>query len=323
VSSRRAFLARAALLAAGGAALFAVRDRLPWPPLEPRFADGRATPWLPLPPRPRLIEIAVQVNGAPVRAIVDSGAQWSAIDAGVAERLGLPRTLAAPILAYGVGGAPRLAHTVHLDLALPGLVVEGVRAAALDLAGIAAVTGRNFSLLIGRDVLRRVVVDADFPRERARFVDRAAFRPPGGGFTIPLGTAHGAATAQVRIDGGPPLSLLVDTGATGEIALSEAAAEAAGLLAPGRPVRRARSVGLGGLNLDRIVRVDAVQLGPIAARGVDVQVYAAGTHAPAPTGLLGAGALRPFRAALDLGGRRLYLVPPGLIVVPQVREPTA
>jgi predicted aspartyl protease len=323
VSTRRAFLGRVLLLAAGGAALFAVRDRLPWPPLNPRFADGRATPWLPLTPRPRLIEIAVAVNGTPIRAIVDSGAQLSAVDAGLAERIGLPRTLAAPIVAYGVGGGPRLAHTVHLDLALPGLAIGGVRAAALDLARIAAVTGRDFSLLIGRDVLRRLVVEADFPRERARFLAPDAYRPQAGAVAIPLGHAHGAATATVRIEGGPPLDLLVDTGASGEIALSEAAAQAAGLLAPGRPVRQARSVGLGGLNLDRIARASTVQLGPLAAHGVDIQIYAAGAHAPAPTGLLGAGFMRPFRAALDLGGRRLYLTRPGVLIVPQVREPTA
>ena len=47
MTSRRAFL-RTALLATGGAALWLVRDRLPWPPLEAQFADGRGTPWLPL-----------------------------------------------------------------------------------------------------------------------------------------------------------------------------------------------------------------------------------------------------------------------------------
>ena len=151
-------------LAAGGAALFAVRDRIPWPPLDVRFANGRDTPWQRLPQRSGLVEIAAFVNGAPIRAVVDSGAQFTAVDRALAERLGLPRIVAAPMLAYGVSGGPSLTHTVRLDLGVPGLVVPGLRAAALDLAGIAAASGRDFQLLIGRDVLSRLVVEVDFPR---------------------------------------------------------------------------------------------------------------------------------------------------------------
>ena len=84
MTSRRAFLTRLALLTAGGAALWSVRDRLPWPPLEPRFANGRDTPWQTLPPRGGLIEIAVTVDGHPIRAAVDSGAQLSVSVTGVA-----------------------------------------------------------------------------------------------------------------------------------------------------------------------------------------------------------------------------------------------
>lgn len=314
-ATRRALISRAALLAAGGAGLFLMRDRLPWPPLRPSFADGRATPWLPLPPNARLIEIEATVNGRAVGAVVDSGAQLSAVDAALAERLDLPATVAAPILAYGVGGQPRLSHTVHLDLGLPGLAVAGVRAAALDLAAVSSATGRDFQLLIGRDVLRQVIVEADFAGGRARLLDRQAYSPPRDAMVIPLGGGGGAPTAPVRIDGAPPLDLLVDTGASGAVALSEPAARTAGLLAPGRAVSRAHSVSLGGLSLDRVVRARSVSVGPLHATGIDVQIYARNAHAPAPSGLLGAGLLSQFRIALDLSGQRLYLVPPPLRIL--------
>lgn len=318
-TTRRALLTRLGLLAAAGGAVVLLRDRIPWPPLRPRFANGRPTPWLPLPPRAGLVEVDVRVNGAPLRAVVDTGAQFSAIDRETAERLGLPRTFTAPMLAYGVTGRPQLTHTVSLDLAIPGLTVSGIHAAALDLATIARATARDFRLLIGRDLLDELVFEADFPRSRARFAPAGhGIVRPGSAFVIPIARRGGAPMVPVTIDG-HALHLLLDTGASGSIALTEDAAREAGLLAPGRPVREARSVGLGGLSLDRVVRSSAVSVGAIAARAADIQIYAPGAHAPAPTGLLGAGFLHSFHTVVDLPADRVYLFVGDLMVVPPPR----
>lgn len=320
--SRRVLLRRAAWAAAAAGAIFAVRDRLPWPPLDVRFADGRATPWQRLPPRPGVVELAVSVNGAPARAVIDSGAQISVVDAGLAARLGLPRVVAAPLLAFGVAGPPQLTHTVHLDLAAQGLAAPGLRAAVLDLAAVARASGRTFDLLIGRDVLRHVVLDADFPLGRARLMASGAWRPTPETMSIALESHFGAPVAPVRIEAAEPLRLLIDTGAAGEVALSDAAARRTGLLAPGRRVSQGHSISVTGLNPERLVTARSVQIGPLAMRNVDVQIYARGAGAPGPDGLVGAGLFHDFRLTLDLAARRLDLTRAPLIILPRDRERT-
>ena len=319
MTTRRAFISRAVLAAAGAGALFAVRDRLPWPPLEARFANGRDTPWQRLPARRGLVEIAASVNGTPVRAVIDSGAQLTAVDAGLAARLGLGRILAAPLLAYGVSGQARLTHTVRLDLGIPGLAVPNLRAAVLPLAGVAAASGRDFQLLIGRDVLSHVVLEADFPLGRARLLAPGAYRPPHDAMAVPL--SAGAPRASVRIEAARPIDLLIDTGATGFLALSEAAARDAGLTAPGRRTSQSLSVSLSGLNPETTAHARTVALGPLKLHDVPVQVYAPAANVPSPAGLVGTGLLRQFRLALDLANRRLYLVRPPLMVVGPAPEP--
>lgn len=203
-----------------------------------------------------------------------------------------------------------------LDLGLPGLTIPGLRAAVLDLAAISKATGRDFQLLIGRDVLRSLVVEADFPRGRARFLAREAFRPARDAVLLPLAIKGGAPMVAARIEGAAPLDVLVDTGASGVLALSESAARQTGLLAPGRKVRETHSVSLGGLSLDRLVTARTVQVGGMTLRDTDIQVYRPAPNAPAPSGLLGSGFFRPFRMSLDLAGGRVALVRPGLIIVP-------
>lgn len=322
MTSRRGLLL---LAAAGGAALFLVRDRLPRD-LDVRFANGRATPWLPLAPGRNLVEIDATVSGRPVRAVVDTGAQFTAVDRVLADSLDLPRTLAAPVLAYGVSGGPTLTHTVTLDVGVPGLHAPGLRAPALDLAALSAATGREFQLLIGRDVLREAVLEIDFARDRMRFLSPGAYRLPFDGQVIPLKQRSGGApTVPVSIEGRPPIDLLLDTGASGWVALSEAASRDAGLLAPGRPVTRTQSVSLGGVRLDRVVEARQLAIGHLALRHVPVQIYAPAIHAPAPAGLVGASALQGMHVAVDLPGRRLILAAPTLMIVPEqsARRPSS
>ncbi len=316
--SRRALVSRLGLLAAGGAALYMIRDRIPWPPPRIAFAKGEASPWMPLPRNARLIEIDGEAAGHPIRIVVDSGAQFSAIDRALAERLGLPQAMTLPMLAYGVSGEPSLTHTVRFDLALPGLSVQGMRAAVLDIAALSSATGRAFQMLLGRDVLRELVLDADYPRDRVRFHRPAAFRPPPDAREVPLKLVRGAPMVEVQVEQAAPIEVLVDTGATGLLALSANAAREAGLLAPGREVREAHSVSLGGVSIDQMVRAAAIQVAGVTLRGVDVQIYSPSARGPIPQGLLGSGLFRRYRLALDLQGGRLFLIPAAALLV---REP--
>jgi hypothetical protein len=89
------------------------------------------------------------------------------------------------------------------------------------------------------------------------------------------------------------------------------------MLAPGRPVSQSRSVSLGGLSSVRTIQARSVRVGRLLLHDVEVQVYRPADHAPAVSGLLGAGLLQPFRTALDLDRRQLWLVPPSPLIVPR------
>lgn len=321
MTSRRALIFRAGALTLAGGGLFAVRDRLPWPPLVPRFADGRATPWIPFAGRGDLIELQARIGDTPVRALIDSGAQISAVDRGLAERLGLPVPFAAPILAYGLSGAPQLARTVRLDAVLPGLVAPRLRAAALDLARLSTLTGRPLDLILGRDLLAVVVLEADFARRAARLVASEAFRPDVRARVVALARRGGAPTLPARIDG-HALDLLVDTGSSGGVALTEAAARRIGLLTSDRPSTSTASVGVGGLIAGRAVEARAVEIAGERLPSRVVQVYRHGRGGPGPDGLVGLGHLRAWRLDLDLAGGRLGLAPSGLAMDPSPLETT-
>jgi len=310
VISRRTLLTRAGLLTTALGGVWLVRDRIPWPGPTIRLYDGRQTPWLPMPPGSGLIEIAVTIMGSPLRAIVDSGAQMSAIDAVLAERLRLARNLAAPMLAYGVSGKPDLTHSVRLDLDLPGLSIRGLHAAALDLAGVSDLSGREFQMLIGRDILRQLAIEADFPAARARFRQSGARTAARDALELPLKRRSGAARVDIRIEASKSLEVLVDTGSSGLLALTEAAAGRSGLLAVGRSEGSAHSVGLGGLSRNRVITARSVTIGTLVLPSVDVQIFKPAVGLGGHNGLLGSGLFRQYRTVLDLGADRLFLVPP-------------
>jgi predicted aspartyl protease len=316
--SRRALIPRLALLGAAGGALWLVRDRLPWLGPDIRFARGKPTTWLPVVGDGVLLEVDVQVNGTAVRAVIDSGAQVSAVDAALAQRLKLPRTTALPFLAYGVSGDPALTHTVALDLAVPGFSASGVRAATLDLHGLSGVGGRDFAMLIGHDILSRMVVEANMPARQVRLLPPGAYQPPRDGLTVPIQMRHGAPLVAVRVEGGPAVRVLLDTGASNLLALSSATARRIGLAAADRQLGAAASVGVGGVSINRQVRVRTLDLGALTVRDAPVQIYA--PSQAAKEGLLGSGFLRGYRYALDLPGRQLVIIPPTPLVVPAPRR---
>ena len=313
--TRRVLARQLAVLGVGLGAAWWLRDHYLFPKPVVEFLGGkRDTGWLPLPDPAGLVELTAHVAGIPIPVVVDSGAQFSAIDRNLAQRLGL-KEAALPMLAFGVSGQPSLTHTVALDLTIGALQVRGVRAATLELLSLSAVIRRPFAMLIGRDVLRALTADIDWPNRRVRLVAPEAFSPAPDATVARAHSQGGALMAPVRIEGSAPIDVMVDTGATSEIALSQATAQALGLLF-GRPITVGRSVSLGGLGEDKIVQVAKVEFAGHTLSDVEVQVFTPSVPGPLPAGLLGVGVLKHYRVGLDLGAGVLWLSGP-LVARPQ------
>lgn len=312
-ADRRTFLRRLAILGVGAAGYLVVRQQLTWPTPQVVLAQGRASGWLPTPPDGGLIALPARLGETYVQAVVDSGAQYSAIDAGLARRLKLPAATPLPMVAFGVSGSPSVTRAVRLDASLgPGrgaVAIRGLRAATLDLQPLSGLTRQPFSLLLGRDFLRAVVVEADFPNKRVAFFQPDGWAPPAGATAVPIRLESGGPMAPVRIEDSAPIEVMVDTGATGALALSETSARAAGLF-DGRPMRVGQSVTLGGVSQDGMVRARRLEFAGHAIHDLDIQIYRPAENAPVPDGLLGLGVLGRFHMALDLAGARLFLVGP-------------
>lgn len=306
--TRRTLLRQLAFLGLGVGAAWWVRERYMFPTPDVAFAGGRQTTgWMPLPERGGLVELTAHVKGIPIRVVVDSGAQFSAIDRNLALRLGLQEA-PIPLLAFGVSGKPSVTHTVNLDLQVGDLQLTGVRAATLQLLTLSGVIRRPFAMLIGRDVLRALIVDIDWPNGRARFLRHEAYQPGPGAEAGQVQSHGGALMTPIRIEGSAPIQVMIDTGASSDIALSEKTARFLGLLRD-RPVGVGRSVSLGGMSQDRVVRAASVDFSGHRLSDVEVQVFTPAVQGPLPDGLLGVGVLKRFRTALDIEAGVLWLTP--------------
>ena len=302
------------MLAVGGGAVWLLRDRVLWPTPRPAFAAGDGgSGWLSLAPGVAVPVVDAVLNGETVRALVDSGAQATVVDRELAERLRLMNALSVPMIAFGVSGAPQTGRGARLEVALGGLTLPALHAAALDLSPLSALRGAGppVALVIGQDVLRTVLLDLDLPHERLAFHARESLHAPPGLQAVPARSRGRELWTDVVVEG-MALEVAVDTGLSSALALSEELARSAGLLAEGRPVRRTRSVTLGGASDGREVLADTLELGGRVLRRAPVAVYARGPASLIPPGLLGSGAFRRTRAMLDLGAGRLLMGPAGV-----------
>jgi predicted aspartyl protease len=306
--SRRSFLSQIGLVAAASAAGWWLRDRFLWPAPRVVFTEGAdGSGWLAFSSPDRGMAIVeARLGGVPVQALVDSGAQSSVIDRGLARRLGLPIAAAGPVIvAFGVSGGAQLGRAATFSLQLGALSLQGLRAATLDLASVSRASGRTFSLVLGQDALHALVADFDFPHSRVAFHDPAAYRLPAGAAPVEVRMQGREMLVPVDVEGAR-LEVVLDTGASAALALSSETARAAGLLS-GRPVGSAPSVTFGGLVQDRMIRVKAFTFAGRTRLDVPLQVYEP-SGGRAPGGLLGVEALKDLRMILDAGRGRLHLV---------------
>lgn len=307
--SRRGLLANLVVLAAAGGAAWYFRDRILWSEPQPQFDVGGSSGWLPFAtPREPLPTFGVTVNGREVKALLDSGAQYSVIDRALADELALPSTFA-PIVAVGVGGQPQMGRGATAEVTVGGLSFSGLKTGVLELGPIAWSKGLGTPLILGQDVLRQVVADIDFPKRRVMLASADAHELPERATAAPVFSRGRALAAQVFV-GALEVEAVIDTGASVVLALSREVAEQAGLL-EGQTPRTGSSVVLGGAMAGEIIRAEAVAFAGSVFTDVDVMLYQGGKLPGFPKALIGVGALRRFRTILDHAAGEMHLLKPG------------
>lgn len=308
--NRRKLLLRLGLFGAAIGAGVVLRDKVIWRRPDVSFAGDDWQDWAE--PRADTPTAEVLLHGRPVRALIDSGAQYSVIDARLFETLGLIGGFNMPLVAYGVGGIPQMGRGTTLSVQVGGARIDRLQAAILDLGQLARADGLATPLILGQDVLGQAVLDMDLtPRRRAERrlrllppaspppaeVSPFAVRRSGRGLKTPV-VVEGAAVEAV-----------VDTGSSSRLALSEGTARGAGLL-DGRPQIEGRSLVLGGVMTSRVVRAEHVSIGGVGHGPVDTAVYP-GLPVPGfPPALVGMAAFRASRVVMEIGAGAMWVSRP-------------
>lgn len=303
MKTRRSLLGGLALLGAGGAGAWFLREEYFWPTatLEAGSNDSGELTLLETPTR--LPIVMTGVNGQAVAALIDTGAQATSIDRSLAEALGLEPAFAPPLVALGAGGHRQVAEGVDLTLELGEMVFSAVRAAVVEIGPLAEAEMGAVKLVIGQDVLQTVIIDLDFAARTARLRDRAGAGVPAGLTTIPARERGRGLEARIRVEE-TVLDLLVDTGSTAGVSLSETTAENAGLL-DGRGAEQSRRIVLGGVSSGRIVQARSLTVAGRALGESPVHIYADQAAPGFPRGLIGLEILGRERVWVDLAGGRL------------------
>ncbi|MFN4025004.1 MAG: aspartyl protease family protein [Hyphomonas sp.] len=246
--------------------------------------------------------IPVTINGVETEALLDSGAEMTLLDTGFAAVAGL--VAFGEEEARGTGeGTERVQFAEGVTILAAGETLADRMVAIMDLGDISArLIGRPLTVILGREFFDAGRVYLDIEAGILAPADAAA-TPAGEMFD--LSDAHGIKQMPVMINGLPVMADF-DLGNGGDILLSAAFAEAAGLLAEDNILGTATGGGIGGPVDRTLVRIDSLAIGSTTLHGLT------GAVGPSSDGAdmnVGVSVLRGFRMVIDYPQDRVWLEP--------------
>ncbi|MBY0423047.1 MAG: retropepsin-like domain-containing protein [Parvularculaceae bacterium] len=235
--------------------------------------------------------VEIVLNGAKLRALVDTGAEMTLIDAAYARAAGLEKGVAATV--KGSGGTETAHALPEVRLVVAGRAIPGVTPFAIDLSDVAKrLFKEKVDVVLGREIYDAERVLLDYPGGRLCLVGRDA-EPKGK--KLALQTAHGLETIPIDIEG-KPVRADIDSGNSGALLLGGAFVDGAGFLTDGRKLGENRGGGIGGAIARKRFITKSVTIAGETFKGapavIDPQPNAASAN-------VGSGLLKYFRVTLD------------------------
>jgi predicted aspartyl protease len=247
----------------------------------------------------------------PIRVIVDTGAQLSVVEAGLA--IAAKADVYAPsdgmLRVAGVGGEERVYlarfHTATIgSWELSDLVTVLRRhTSALRFGGM-KVGAFNVNLLGAPVIGAFSYVSFDYPAGKIVFSGKAPFVPSRGAVRIPMEVSESLPYVPLRI-GGRTYQAMVDTGARDQIFLNAEVVRELGLQARASDGQKYKAAGLGGMIRGTQFNIPVVHLGEMPLTDVLVDSSTGPWRAR-----IGSVLLERWRTTFDFRGRALWLESP-------------
>ena len=259
--------------------------------------------------------VEVLINGTgPHEFLLDTGSPVTAVDRGLARKLGLD--IESVGMASGAGGDSVPAGRVRgVGIRLDGEEVaddEGAYVLPLDSL-MSPTADRTVDGVVGYPFFRGRVVELDFDAGVLHVHDPERFRYAGPGHRLSMRVRGGWALLEAVADlpdiGPTPVELMVDLGSRGNVLFTTPFVRRYRLDQSLRDTARATvGMGLGGAARFLLARIDGVQLGSLWIPDV-VAGFSTGQALPFVQfgGILGTGVLRHYRVVMDYHREEMIL----------------
>jgi hypothetical protein len=247
--------------------------------------------------------IAAEINGHPVKALLDSAAEATIVDRKFAKslKLGSGQTVAG----HGSGENAFEANLVSgVTLKAFGVSLSDQTVAVADLDDVGQrLLKHRIDMIMGREIFDAARLSIDIEGRRSSVVARD--REPSG-VRLDLVTEHGVETIPVRVESGDPVRATFDLGNGSRVLIGTAFAERMHFLTDGRAVTNDRGGGLGGEAQQHVVVLKSLD---VAGRRFDNVSAAVDPQPTASDVNVGVAILRHFRITADYAQHAVWLEP--------------
>ncbi|WP_395396116.1 aspartyl protease family protein (plasmid) [Novosphingobium sp. BL-8A] len=206
----------------------------------------------------KYLSIPTHINGIPIRGVVDTGATRSVITPQTCDRLGLSRCGASLATFFTKRYVMPLCRTGSLRVGPIDLI--GTEVGCHELPNLELAFPGELSMIVGRDVLIRGLLECQFPNNRARLCTRLGESELNGyGMLELLHCDFGLPVIPVELEGRRQQAALLDLGNDAPCAVSAQYAEQEGLL--NRKVSSTLSIGLEGEIVSQMITLRSLRIG--------------------------------------------------------------
>ena len=254
------------------------------------------------------IYIPARVNGRQVEVILDSGADFTALDRAFAQEIGL--RLFGEAQTGGAGGHASTSLASDVMIEIGKLRLDHPQVGVLDLTDIATGIGHPMPVILGRPAFDQLIVDIDFQNRTIAFHDPARFQVPAGATSIELKPVGGGRSVPASIEGGPPVEMQFDIGNSGNLEVFPVYWQDRDMLRD-RAHSATRSTGVGGTAEEIAATVRSLDFAGVRFTDVPASFVRPGSGHDDDrfSGIIGIPILSRFRLMIDYPNDRLHLVP--------------